>query len=65
MRKGDQSENDSSYFILICDSERCPAEKRGYFWRHPFRAAVSPAHDHFSGHLTEEEMIKKYGWHGE
>lgn len=55
------------YFILCCDSTKCSRSKRGYFWRHPFVPVPGhgvPADSHFQGHLTPEQMIAQYGWHG-
>lgn len=58
----------TSYFILVCDSRKCPTWKRGYFWRHPFVAKSGhgvPADSHFEGHLTPDQMLELYGWNGE
>lgn len=58
----------TSYFILVCDSRKCPTWKRGYFWRHPFVAKPGhgvPAESHFEGHLTPGQMLELFGWNGE
>lgn len=65
--RGAQIESGDNYFILICDSGKCPESKRGYFWRHPFVPIPGhgvPADSHFHGHLTGEQMLEQYGWNG-